>query len=421
MTKYSKKINKKITKSKKNKYNKKTCKKTSTNKKYNKGIKKSRSGQYGGNNNTPRKEPKKITLDGITFELLEFREDFASNRGLLKIKSTNSGGESFIFFVYRSLSELGFWRFGYNLISSSDPVSLWKGVDYIQTTFIDLRLQEFINRSLNDIPKSTKINCTLNKYIRLNDFYQKDSSGEYVYNNNNNNAKPSKIPDDKKIIGNDGIIVSIDNRGSTAINKKFHDSDYKYTYGICSTGPSKNQINDAANLLRHNYNIDKESKYEIYKHYKFKVNLVKDEELYLKNSVIHSVILKKKPSTTPSPTPSTTPPSILELLPSNLKLYYIHIIELNIKSTEFGDKLYTDYKIPVFLEILDDEVSNQKILNTGLYPEFLTLGAYICKTLEYSRQCHFRDTTKCTSKYSFTGDLYMTGNDGGPVFPFDEI
>ena len=124
-----------------------------------------------------------------------------------------------------------------------------------------------------------------------------------------------------------------------------------------------------------------------------------------------------KPSTTPSP----TPPSILELLPSNLKLYYIHIIELNIKSTEFRNQTFKDYKIPVFLEILGDEVSNQNILNTGLYPEFLTLGSYICKTLEYSRQCHFRDTTKCTSKYSFAGDLYKTGNDGGPVFPFDEI
>ena len=399
MTKYSKKVNKK---SNKTKYNKKTSKK---NKKYNKTIKKSRNKQYGGNNNTPREESIKITLDGITFELLEFREDFASNRGLVKIKSTNSERESFYFFVYRSLSELGFWRYAYNLADRRDTANLWKGgegTDYVQTTFIDLRLQKFINQSLTGIRESTKINCRGKDYIKLNNFYKKNEKGEYLYYNNNNN----KIEDDKKF--ND-IIESIVSRSFTDINIEFHKS--RSTFGECSKTPGKNEINAAANLLQDNYDIG--SIDDIYNHYQYKVELVNNELLDLNNSVIYSVILNKKTSLSPSSS---------KLLPNNLKLYYIHIIKLNIESTEFGNKTFEDYKIPVFLEILDDEGLNQNILNTGLYPEFLTLGAYICKTLEYSRQCHFRDTTKCTSKYSFAGDLYkFGGEDGGPVFPFNII
>jgi hypothetical protein len=382
---------------------------TKKNKKYNKTIKKSRNKQYGGNNNTPREESIKITLDGITFELLEFKEDFASNRGLVKIKSTSSGRESFIFFVYRSLSELGFWRYALNMNPRSLPnISFWKGdegSDYVQTTFIDLRLQQFINESLIRIKKSTKkINCTSENYIKLNNFYQKNEKGEYLYENITNNFK-IKIEDNQKLYD---ILDSINSRSLTDINSEFHKS--RFTYGECSKAPSKGEINVAANLLQDNYDIGSVDK--IYDPYQFKVELVNNELLDLNNSVIYSVILNKKTSSSPSSL-------ILKLLPNNLKLYYIHIIKLNIESTEFGNKTFEDYKIPVFLEILDD---GSKILNTGLYPEFLTLGAYICKTLEYSRQCHFRDTTKCTSKYSFAGDLYKYGaKDGGPVFPFDQI
>jgi hypothetical protein len=100
-------------------------------------------------------------------------------------------------------------------------------------------------------------------------------------------------------------------------------------------------------------------------------------------------------------------------------MYYIHVLELNVESKGEEKRSFKDYKIPIFLEILDD---GSKILNTGVYKDYFTLGGYICKTLEYDEQCSQKNSQNCTSQYRFMGDLYKYGaKDGGPVFPFNII
>ena len=97
-------------------------------------------------------------IDDINFELINYNPTSHNNRGLVKIKSTYSDEKqekNFTFFVYRSHSELGFWRFAYydqsigQLCKLNEPRYGEIEPDYIQTTFIDLRLQQFINESLN--------------------------------------------------------------------------------------------------------------------------------------------------------------------------------------------------------------------------------------------------------------------------------
>jgi hypothetical protein len=53
----------------------------------------------------------------------------------------------------------------------------------------------------------------------------------------------------------------------------------------------------------------------------------------------------------------------------------------------------------------------------GLYETYLDLGAYVCKLIEYTKNCINKgEKYVCTSKYSLLTDLYKI-----PLFPFNVI
>jgi hypothetical protein len=325
---------------------------------------------------------KKIKIDDTDFELINYNPTAYNNRGLVQIRSTKTDGKSFTFFVYRSHSELGFWRFAFH-----DEGQLWKGdhniniaPDYIQITFIDLRLQEFINKSLNQLVITNDTHCTLEKYNSINNF----EGGEL-----------------------DEILDEVDNRNRNEFNLTFHSQDDVKKYSRCGYKPTKDNIFNSAKILEDNYNIG--TKQTVNNNYIFKVNVGMGNTIDILDvkSTIYSVKLNRKTDD--------------EKLPTLLRLYYMNIKELKIKSFTKGPKSFKYYKIPVFLEIFDE---GSKILNTGLYSKFFTLGSYICKTLDYSKQCSINNSKECTKYYSFVGDLYKNNknNSGkGPVFPFNKI
>jgi len=95
-----------------------------------------------------------IEIDDFIFSLLAYDSTANDDRGILIIKSINKINNSEkLFPVYSSKSEGGFWR----LCMTSKTGMLAKGdpntMDYIQGTFIHIKLQQFINNNLDKCPQ----------------------------------------------------------------------------------------------------------------------------------------------------------------------------------------------------------------------------------------------------------------------------
>lgn len=95
-----------------------------------------------------------IEIDDFIFSLLAYDSTAYDNRGILIIKSINKiNNHEKLFPVYSSKSEGGFWR----LCMSSKSGRLVKGdpnsMDYIQGTFIHIKLQQFINNNIDKCPQ----------------------------------------------------------------------------------------------------------------------------------------------------------------------------------------------------------------------------------------------------------------------------
>jgi hypothetical protein len=100
-----------------------------------------------------------IIIGEYFFTLISYHSNDLDNRGSVKIISRLiHSTETETFFVYRSKSELGFWRLcSYN----KELVNLFKGDnDYVQQTFIHLDLQNFIDKNLNNIPIDEHLLCS---------------------------------------------------------------------------------------------------------------------------------------------------------------------------------------------------------------------------------------------------------------------
>jgi hypothetical protein len=97
-----------------------------------------------------------IDIGIYTFIIINYNKNGNGNRGNLCIKSVNNDTKAFIYIqLYASLSELGFWR----LCLYSNDDKIYKGnSDYVQQTFIHLKLQEYI-----------EINWEKIKLLSLND------------------------------------------------------------------------------------------------------------------------------------------------------------------------------------------------------------------------------------------------------------
>ena len=122
-------------------------------------------------------------INNIRFTLIE-KTTLSDGYIVVRIQSNRITGENADFWVYRSNSELGFWR----LCSSveGNPTRLYKGdpsikysnYDYIQTTLIHIRLQYYINLYFNDINEIKNIITSGIENIEKNE--------EIIKNNNTN-------------------------------------------------------------------------------------------------------------------------------------------------------------------------------------------------------------------------------------------
>lgn len=114
-----------------------------------------------------------IEIDDFKFSLLAYDSTAYHNRGILIIKSINNINKNEkLFPVYSSKSEGGFWR----LCMAAESGILIKGdpytMDYIQGTFIDIKLQLFINSNIDKCPQQE---------IGDKCFFSENTHTEYIY------------------------------------------------------------------------------------------------------------------------------------------------------------------------------------------------------------------------------------------------
>lgn len=115
-----------------------------------------------------------IEIDDFKFFLLAYDSKANGNRGILILKSINKENNSEkLFSAYSSKSEGGFWR----MCMSDKNGTLIKGdpntMDYIQGTFLDIKLQLFINSNIDKCPQQE---------IGDKCFFSENIHTEYIYN-----------------------------------------------------------------------------------------------------------------------------------------------------------------------------------------------------------------------------------------------
>jgi len=345
-----------------------------------------------------------IELDNYVFELKSKDPNAYLNRGVVHILSTNkTTNEKTNFIVYRSHSDLGFWRLCYTAGKEDDESETFfqflkgnhKFGHYVQTTFIDLRLQMFINDNFLSIPEESNMNCfdlyeshpeTKEKVIEMIDTKHGNRKGLPSLN------ESLVIPEKVKNIHNNSEIVY-----ANVMNFPL-EFNYRKKFGWCGRKPKHEQVITGSLFLQDNYTI---SGTQIISPYNYNASDAESFSLEL-TSQLGVVDLTKKSDAN---------------IPPELTLYYLHILNLNIEDSREVDetkrrKTVANLYLPVFL------CQSPNLINAfGLYDNYFDLGAYVCKLIDYTKNCLKSDgELKCSVGYNLQSYLYKD-----PVFPFNEI
>jgi hypothetical protein len=299
------------------------------------------------------------------------------------------------FWVYRSNSELGFWRLCSSV--SDNPEQMYKGdpdefnYDYIQTTFIHLTLQFFINARFGEIPPITDI----------------DPNGMDINTKNKNLIKkhellphiaPNGVGTETLFILSKTLSISyktiVDDENRIIQERPFIDI---YNEAKCGEQLNITNLQEFSGVFQSQYTVDSDIPFDEGKYnYEF-------ERIIKIDGQINCITLTRN-----IPDAGQT---------NNIELYYLNarLCELQNTSTSEFDKnieyvCREDKHIMPFLLIPVGTPVN--IL--GLYSKYILAGAYVCKLFDYAVQCSPKENKRrqCTINYTHIGYRY---ND---LFPF---
>jgi hypothetical protein len=330
-----------------------------------------------------------ITIDNITFFLIRVVDNMHKRYSdILEIHSQEEGKSPFSFWVYRSNSELGFWRLCITKSNSLQNLLWYKGtIDYVQATFVHLELQNFINENIQYVPK-----------IQLNAIEKMTECVCYI---NTRHCSPSnqlaleQIDDPERMISEEpfSLIQSLDDDtkhtrpvGCGRIPSGFTDADVK---GI---------LQEFSDNLKSEYRYDRRSLTRVSS---FSFNF---EKLIDSVGEIYCIRLNR----------------IIPLKDSqtNTVLIYFLKTKLNIDPLLIANpsrSLFTrnitricsrDYHVfPFFITN-----NHSRVTKMGLYSKYIPSGLFICKLFDYYgySQCTVEEmrNEKCTMDYSYIGKRY---------------
>jgi len=349
-------------------------------------------------------------IDGIIFTLIE-KTVLSNEYVVVRIHSANSITREILadFWVYASNSELGFWR----LCSSdpgvpgdpdypADPTRMYKGdpdifnYDYIQTTFIHLMLQRYINVYFKDI---NEIKDIITSGIENN-----EENEEEIETNNTNVVAHNLLPYFDKNANKWFVLCNplsleykarVDDRDRIIEEPPFIQA---YTESKCGEAGDIQQLKLFSDIFKKIYKNPIVSTIQPYE-YTF------EKIIKITGNIICATLERK---------------TILARYYTNIiQLYYLDakLQQLCSKTNPFYKNINsvcseTEQYMP-FLLIPINTIVN--IL--GLYSKYILVGAYICKLFDYVRQCSRAENKlrQCTTDYTHIG--YRFAN----LFPFDYI
>jgi len=316
------------------------------------------------------------------------------------------------FSVYLSKSEIGCFRLCLDLAGQ-----LYKGRedkdgsdDYIQQTFIHIKLQQFIHEclSLNNLIDITEKNeedkedkkdkkdkkdkedkedshmcfCTINYKVEYKYSEHSKENQKYLNGKEHQNIEKHIDETDRKIKKKPFIeyLENLENDIKKYSNNKCGHDNMKSSF----VEVNKN-LNEFSKKLEKIYN---------YSNNKSITNIIINENDNVYNLKFYKVELKLKEQ------------NIDNL--DNIILYYC-----NAKITKFLNHVLGPIYInlPVFLTTEEGD----KITKFGTYEKYILAGNYICKIFDYSDQCSRDQLGKCYGSYLLIGNRYDN------IFPLKEI
>lgn len=293
--------------------------------------------------------------------------------------------KTYNFYVYQSMSDMGFWRLAhFNILQ---PTVLYKGsYDYTQQTLICIELQIYINN---------RILCLEEKDIEIIDASTKFNSYYEEY------FSKLKIPDDDfyKIIMEPKLLNIINDEARPITIEDMIET--LCDTNRCGHSIKKTDINKISDKLRDLYDCISIDNYKI-KLYETYINL--DKKIAHIIGKINCVLLKSK-----------------KMDGLDILLYYIDI-EITVE-----EKRYVN-SIPILAT-----TTEAKINPMGIYTDYVLLNSYICKIFEYKSQ--MKDTyeeeciegcafgcEKCKINYEEISDIYLyIGDLYSDLFPLNDL
>jgi hypothetical protein len=336
-----------------------------------------------------------IIIDEYLFKLISYDPLALGNRGIVEIMSRSinpSDKKSYYFFLYRSNSDLGFWR----LCKEKIDKTLDKGPHYVLHTLVHIELQFFINKNLDKLLiLDGELDCS----------YDISSSKDEYY-----------------------LVNEMMKKSSRKINPKLSrhtnnlDSNLNDKYGFCGTKVTTSQVKNGSDYLENNYlvgNITKIGKYD------YEFNNPQTEFYVDLKSTMYSIVLTEKSNTNNNSSKNSD---------ENLILYYLHISSLTLDGGILPDKIHAPISFAPTLEesLQIKEIEKKKSINNiylpiflgpeinkvnvlGLYDKYIDMGGYVCKIIEYIRSCYDSAPLHCRSIYRLQEQLYSQ-----PIFPFND-
>jgi ubiquitin C-terminal hydrolase len=327
-----------------------------------------------------------IAKGGFTFKILE-RGKFGS-RDSVVIEASNKN-ETKKYSYYRSHSEVGLWRACYFI---SYTGQLYKGVNYITASFVDIDIQNLINK----------------KYDKLN-------TNETIDTYCSSDTLSNLLADRNRIV-NDPIFNTLSRCKAGECFKstwkiknyidRLQDTGYDYELKklLCETDENcDNILNNDKKLLEQIKGMYKAISEFVEKYFEItsEPNYIGENTVTYKNEseqtkIIHNffeIKIKNKVNN------------------KEYKLIYSKYEFKKTSNSNFNGEYYT---------IINIVPAKENLTIFGLNYDIVSAGVYIYKILEYKEQCNIKDRDRSVSVdnkscYIFIGDL-MTN-----IFPFNKI
>ena len=346
--------------------------------------------------------PLSINIDGIVFTLFE-KTVLSNGYIVVRIQSLNLTGEIADFWVYRSNSELGFWRLCSSV--SDNPEQMYKGdpdefnYDYIQTTFIHLLLQFFINARFEAIFTITDIDPN-GMVINIDTDGMVIDTDIKLINDHNllDHIAPNKDGDDTLFVLSNPLTPDykaiVDDNNRIIQESPFIDM---YHEAKCGEQLNIENLQEFSVKFQKQYTVSSDLPVDGGKYnYEFEGIIKVDGQI---NCITLSHNIRD-----------------INPLIKDIELYY-----LNARLCGLQNKTYKFHKNIEFVCSEDTHIMpfllipfGTRINILGLYSKYILVGAYICKLFDYAQQCSPNENRRrqCTINYTHIGYRY---ND---LFPF---